>query len=80
MQPDPNDSTSAVAVEVQPPDVTDPQPTAHEVDRAEPESRLPRETVSGSASRLPPAMYETLSEMLDAGVEPAEAKALLASG
>ena len=66
-QPDPNDTTSAVAVEIQPPDVTALQATAHEVDRAEPESRLPRETDSGSASRLPPAMYETLSEMLGRG-------------
>ncbi len=27
--------------------------------------------------RLPPAMYEALTEMLDAGVEPSEARALL---
>ncbi len=35
------------------------------------------EAAQGHASRLPPAMYEVLSEMLDAGVAPADAKALL---
>ena len=35
------------------------------------------EAAQGHVSRLPPAMYEILSEMLDAGVAPADAKALL---
>jgi flagellar biosynthesis protein FlhF len=46
-------------------------------EREELTSPVQPETVAGSASRLPPAMYETLSEMLEAGVEPSEAKSLL---
>ena len=48
--------------------------------RSAPESQAAltnQEAVVSHQSRLPPAMYETLSEMLDAGVEPAEAKSLL---
>jgi len=45
--------------------------------RPAPESQSNRVTVDGTSPRLPPAMYETLSEMLDAGVEPDEAKSLL---
>jgi flagellar biosynthesis protein FlhF len=44
---------------------------------SESQPRPNRVATDGGTSRLPPAMYETLSEMLDAGVEPTEAKSLL---
>lgn len=47
-------------------------PESHVVDRNQ-------ESVDKNPSRLPPAMYETLSEMLDAGIEADEAKSLLQS-
>lgn len=50
--------------------------------RLEPESQVAvsnPEAAGSSALRLPPAMYETLSEMLDAGIDPGEAKSLLQS-
>ena len=42
-----------------------------------PTSHTNPDSAEGHTSRLPPAMYEVLSEMLDAGVAPAEAKSLL---
>ncbi len=60
-----------------PPEATEKQFIAQETLRPASELHSIEETAVGSSSRLPPAVYETLSEMLDAGIEPSLAKSLL---
>jgi flagellar biosynthesis protein FlhF len=55
----------------------DPPATEQDVDLPNLTTRPQREAAAESGSRLPPAVYETLSEMLEAGVEPSAAKELL---
>lgn len=68
---------SAQPSNIQSSDATDERLAERKPDHSEAESVVKRATTESNPARLPPAMYETLSEMLDAGVEPADAKALL---
>jgi flagellar biosynthesis protein FlhF len=68
-------ATDARSVEVSEQMATENNSTRH---TTESQARLPnQEPVDRYSLRLPPAMYEALSAMMDAGVEPAEAKSLL---
>lgn len=53
------------------------QAIEQDIDHPSSTTRTQGESANGSGSRLPPAVYETLSEMLEAGVEPSAAKELL---
>ncbi|MDX1930139.1 MAG: flagellar biosynthesis protein FlhF [Pirellulaceae bacterium] len=53
------------------------QATERDIDHLNSTPRPQSESANASGSRLPPAVYETLSEMLEAGVEPSVAKELL---
>lgn len=59
------------------PSTSEPKSVPQKERRAKADSKSTQEGREGDASRLPPAMYEALSEMLDAGVEPSEAKSIL---
>ncbi len=79
------DNASLPAVGGTRPHTLDPNPLTQNVlgsaspanDESSTKSPAKNNAGKNNTGRLPPAMYETLSEMLDAGVEPTEAKALL---